>query len=525
MMMHSSSQSSAPAGFSGHDVDWISRWAGYSPDAIMLQDDDSGRKISYSEARRMLLHTAGLLQEKHGIEAGDRVAVLALNHPEYVMLFFALQRIGAVLVPLNFRLAAPELEYQLTDSAPKLLLLEQAFQAVIEQTSFKNEKALLDGENGFVAQMQAHHTDYAAAEPARPDFADTCMILYTSGTTGRPKGAMITNGMLFWNSINTGLRLNLVQHDVTLTFAPFFHTGGWNVLTTPFIHRGAKLILMRKFEPDKVLRRCEEEGITILFGVPTMMDMLHRSPLFESADLSRLRYAIVGGEPMPIPLIEAWHAKDVPIRQGYGLTEFGPNVFSLNEADALRKIGSIGFPNFYIEAAVKKDDAGFAGANEPGELVLRGPVCMKGYWNKPEETAKSIVDGWLHTGDIVRRDEEGYYYVIDRKKEMFISGAENVYPAEVEHCYRTHPAVREIAVIGVPDPKWGDTGKAFIVLKKGASAPEPAQLMDWGRQRLAKFKVPAHYAFLDELPKSDSGKILKRSLKDRVANKQINNIT
>ncbi len=495
-------------------TEWISKWALYSPKAVMLQDDETGSTITYGEANRMMLRTAAMLQNSYGVKRGDRVAVLALNHIEYVVLFFAIQKLGAIMVPLNYRLAAPELAYQFEDSAPSVLLLESDFVETIAKTGWKGERILLDTKDGFVARMYyTSPDDEIEVEFPENTFGDTCMILYTSGTTGRPKGAMITNGMLFWNSVNTGLRLNLVQSDITLTFAPFFHTGGWNVLTTPFIHRGAKLILLRKFDPERVLELCDSEKVSILFGVPTMMDMLYRAKNFASSKLEELRYAIVGGEPMPVPLIEAWQDKGVPIRQGYGLTEFGPNVFSLNEEDAIRKKGSIGFPNFYIEAAVRRDDGTFAEDNEPGELVLRGPVCMKGYWNKPEETEKTMADGWLLTGDIVKRDEEGYFYVIDRKKEMFISGAENVYPAEVEHVFRTHPGIREVAIIGVPDPKWGETGKAFIVLQDGENA-SAEELMSWARTKLAKYKVPSHYAFIDELPKSDSGKILKRKLKE-----------
>src|SRR5690554_735392 len=327
------------------------------------------------------------------------------------------------------------------------------------------------------------------------------MILYTSGTTGRPKGAAITHKMIYWNSINTGLRLNLTENDITITFAPFFHTGGWNVLTTPMLHRGATLLLMQKFDADVILTLCDDEKVSILFGVPTMMDMMYRSEEFEKSSLETVRYAIVGGEPMPINLIKIWQEKGVPVRQGYGLTEFGPNVFSLNEEDSIRKIGSIGFPNFYIDTRVVDNNGKDVPKGEAGELILRGPVGMKEYWNNPEETKKNVIDGWMHTGDIVRVDAEGYFYVIDRKKDMFISGAENVYPAEVEHTFRTHPAVRDIAVIGVPDAKWGESGKAFIVLKEGEKITAEA-LQEWGKTQLAKFKVPKHYAFLDELPKS-----------------------
>jgi len=222
---------------------------------------------------------------------------------------------------------------------------------------------------------------------------------------------------------------------------------------------------------------------------------------------------VVGGEPMPLPLIKAWHEKGVPVRQGYGLTEFGPNVFSLNEEDAVRKIGSIGFPNFYIDARVVDDEGRDVPTGARGELILRGPVCMKGYWNNPEATAAAIKDGWLYTGDIVMRDGEGYFYVVDRKKDMYISGAENVYPAEIEHFLRTHEAVQEVAVIGVPDEKWGESGMAFVVLRSGAVLPAE-DLLAYCSGKLANYKIPKHIRFLDQLPKSDSGKILKRQLRE-----------
>jgi fatty-acyl-CoA synthase len=313
--------------------------------------------------------------------------------------------------------------------------------------------------------------------------------------------------------VNTTLRLNLVQTDVTLTFTPLFHTGGWNVLTTPFLHRGAKLVLLRKFDPERVLRLCDEVGVTVLFGLPTIMELLRRSPAFAEARLDTVRYAIVGGEPMPVERIRFWHDRGIPIRQGYGLTEFGPNVFSLQEEHAERKIGSIGFPNFYIEARVVDDQGRELPADAVGELALRGPVCTPGYWNDPQATAAAIRDGWFHTGDLVRRDEEGFFFVVDRKKDMYKSGGENVYPAEVEAFLRTHPAVREVAVVGVPDPQWGEVGRAFVVAEPG-SALDSAALLEYCAGRLAKFKTPRHVTLVAQLPRGDSGKILKRALRD-----------
>ena len=316
---------------------------------------------------------------------------------------------------------------------------------------------------------------------------------------------------MFWNSVNTGLRLNLTQADVVLTFLPLFHTGGWNVLTLPCLHRGARVVLCRKFDPDLILRLTEAEGVSVLFGVPTTMDFLSRAPNFAATDLSKVRYAIVGGEPMPPELIEIWQKRGVPIRQGYGLTEFGPNVFSLPERDAWTKRGSIGFPNFYVEARVVDAEGSTLGADEVGELILRGPVMMSGYWRNEAATRATIRDGWLYTGDLVRRDADGYYYVVGRKKEMFISGGENVYPAEVERVLRAFAAVREAAVIGRPHARWGECGHAFVSAEPGQTLCLD-RLRDFCRERLAKFKVPLEFFLLEDLPKTASGKIAKNEL-------------
>lgn len=494
---------------------WIEKWALYAPQQVALQWDDLSVSLTYEACNLKINDFARVLKSKTGINPGDRVAILSLNSIEYVLLFFALQKLGAILIPLNFRLTAAELDWPIQDASPNVLLYQKEFEQTVQKLQQKPEHLIcLDKESGFRLDSDVSlNSEPVEAHIPQPE--DACMILYTSGTTGRPKGAIITHKMIFWNSVNTGLRLNLTQQDVTLTFAPFFHTGGWNVLTTPFLHRGARLILSNKFDPEKVLRLCDEQNVTILFGVPTMMDMMARSEAFNEAKLDSVRYAIVGGEPMSVKLIEEWHEKGVPIRQGYGLTEFGPNVFSLNEEDAIRKIGSIGFPNFYIDTKVVDDTGNETGVNEPGELLLRGPACMKGYWNNEEATAKTIVNGWMHTGDIVRKDDEGYFYVMDRKKDMFISGAENVYPAEIEHTLRLMDGIREAAVIGVPDATWGESGMAFIV-KESDSTLDKTTIIAFCRERLAKYKIPKHIRFIPELPKSDSGKILKRKLREMI---------
>ncbi|QDK36321.1 AMP-dependent synthetase [Bdellovibrio sp. NC01] len=494
------------------ELDWLKRWNLYSPGKIAIKDGETGQELSYAKLYELANRGANYLRGQFGISKGDRVAVLATNELEYVTLFFALQRLGAIMVPVNFRLTQREVDHIITDSAPKLVIHQEVFGSIIENlpVAVRAERLLLQGANSFAENILK-----ASAEvyPFVPEELDPAMILYTSGTTGSPKGAVLTHKMIFWNSINTSFRLNVSQNDVTVSFLPFFHTGGWNVLTNPFLHRGAKVVILKKFDADQILALSEKEKATVMFGVPTTMDMMTKSPLFTKCDLSSVRYAIVGGEPMPLELIKVWDAKGIPVRQGYGLTEFGPSVFSLNEEDALRKIGSIGFPNFYVEAKVVDNEGRELGAEQIGELILKGPACMQGYWHNEKATKETIRDGWLYTGDLVRRDAEGYYYVVGRKKEMFISGGENVYPVELEQVLRTCPGILEVAVIGVPDEKWGEVGKAFIVKKEEL---ELNQVMNHCLKNLAKFKIPKHFIFLDALPKGDSGKILKRKLQEYV---------
>lgn len=488
-----------------YELDWLKQWKLYSPDAVALKDGDTGRAVTYSQFFSAATAGAAFLKSQFNIQAGDRVAILSLNELEYVFLFFALQRLGATLVPINYRLTQREVEHIVSDCTPKLVVYQSEYQSIVSNLSHSCGKILLSDIPFFASTPGYMNFD------SKPETA--AMIIYTSGTTGAPKGALISHQMIFWNSVNTSLRLNVSQTDCTVIFLPFFHTGGWNVLTTPFLHRGAKIILLKKFDGEQILALSETEKATLLFGVPTTMDMMSRSPNFDKVDLSSIRYGIVGGEPMPIELIHKWHNKGIPIRQGYGLTEFGPNVFSLNEQDALRKIGSIGFANFYAQAKVVGENGETLGENQIGELWLKGPMCMTGYWNNAKATFETITDGWLHTGDLVRRDEEGYYYVVGRKKEMFKSGGENVYPAELEKVIRTLPGIREVAVIGVPDPKWGEVGKAFISIENGIALSE-LHVSEHCMKNLAKFKVPKYFQFMQELPKGESGKILKRKLLD-----------
>lgn len=498
-------------------TDWLERHALYTPEAPALVWVPTGRAYTYAELHPRARCLAETLRSAYGLRFGDRIAVLAENSVEHVLLFLASQYAGFVLVPLNYRLAEPELQYVLADADPQLLVASADYaptadalladhSAEIQRTTLSDVHDLSDGP-----------LPKGAIPDCRPGLDDPLMILYTSGTTGRPKGAIITHGMLFWNSVNTEMRLDLTSRDRSFNAAPFYHTGGWNVLLTPFLHHGATTFLLPGFDPEQILRLCDDEALTILWGVPTMLKMMSDHPAFNAVTLDTVRYAIVGGEAMPEPLIRTWQDKGVPIRQGFGMTEVGVNCFSLPERDALRKIGSIGFPNFYLDTRVVDDEGAAVATGEPGELLMRGPVVTPGYWRDPDATAEAIDDeGWFATGDLVRVDDEGYFYVVGRKKEMYISGGENVYPAEVEAALYEHPAVSEVAVIGVPDERWGESGAAFVVVADGHTLSEDA-LLDHARAHLARYKVPRHVRFLTALPKGHSGKIQKTDLADAFA--------
>jgi fatty-acyl-CoA synthase len=496
--------------------DWIGKWAVYSPDKVALAEQGSDRRMTYGQLNRLGNRLANYFQDELALVKGDRIAVVADNCLEYIVLFSAAQKAGLTLVPLNYRFTGKEIDYLLSNADPKLVIGEDKYQPLLDAAPMYKKIAhhwSLDDLQAFCDPAEEKPGD-AHFELVPVDENDPIFILFTAGTTGFPKGALYTHKMLFWNSINTAMSLIINTESRTVNCMPPFHTGGWNVLTTPLLHHGGFIFLMKKFEPAEVLRLINEEKVSIFMGVPTMLKMMADEPAFESSDFSQLYYIIVGGEPMPIPLIEKWHKKGVPIRQGYGMTEVGPNLTSLHQDDAVRKKGSIGRPNYYVEIKIVDEKGREMPANQAGELLLKGPMVTPGYWKNEEATRKTIEEGWFHTGDRVRQDEEGYLFVVDRIKNMFISGGENVYPAEVERALVAHPEVSEVAVIGVPDDRWGEVGHAFVVSVKGAKLSAET-LKEYCLEHLAKFKIPKHYSFLEALPKNDAGKINKRILKEK----------
>lgn len=493
-------------------TNWLSKWALYAPNKLFLREYHRGIEWTFSEFNLRTDSLAKFLQDNYQIKQGDRIAMYSQNSSEYILLFLACMKLGVMIVPLNFRLTPRELDLLLTDAQPTLFYYEDEY---LEEVQNLESISNLDLKKS-TKELSKFLTEPVSGKPILPDFPfdpeTPIMILYTAGTTGLSKGVLINYRMLFWNAVNTGLRLNLTSDDHTQSYAPFFHTGGWNVLFTPFLLYGASTTLLQKFDADLILQLMEKEKTTIFFGVPTMLQMMSDSPKFNDADLSSIRYSIVGGAPMPVPLINIWHDKGIAIRQGYGLTEVGPNCFSLNQEEAIRKKGSIGFPNFYIDAKVMRDDKTPCGINETGELWLKSPVVTPGYWKKEKETQESITDGYFHTGDMVKVDDEGFYYVVDRKKNMFISGGENVYPAEIEKYLYSFSAVKEVAIIGVPDNKWGEVGKAFIDIKENEKTTAN-EILEFCKKGLAKYKIPKHIVFVNEIPKTATGKVNKIQLK------------
>ena len=496
-----------------HQTDWYSRWALYRPHHVAVEEAFSGRSLTWLELERAASALARHLREERGVGKGDRVAVLAENGIPYLVLFGAAQKLGFILVPLNYRLAAPELAYLLRDADPALVLVQDLHARLLDEAleglpvpvaDLALVESLTEAEKGRVQEP----FPAVALEHDDPVF-----ILYTSGTTGFPKGALYTHGMLFWNSVNTAMSLTVNTESRTVQCLPPFHTGGWNVLQTPFLHHGGYVCLMPRFEPAEVLRLLQEKRATLFMGVPTMLRLIAEESAFAKASFPDLLYLIVGGEPMPVPLIETWDAKGVKVRQGYGLTEVGPNLTSLHQDDAIRRKGSIGRPNFYVQTRLCDERGREAGAGERGELWLRGPMVTPGYWRNPEATAAAFTEGWFRTGDVLVRDEEDYLFVVDRLKHLYISGGENVYPAEVERVLVQHPAVAEAAVVAVPDPVWGEAGHAF--LRCAGEPPDPEALKDWCREKLARYKVPKYVTFTEEIPKNDTGKVNRRLLGQR----------
>ncbi|WP_248963466.1 AMP-binding protein [Sphaerisporangium perillae] len=456
-----------------------------------------------------------------GLRPGDRVATLTGNRPEHVEVFFACAKAGLILTPVNVRLTAPEVAYQLSDAEPSILLASPELLPLAEQARVVSGHACpiveltrqgLDslGTRAPLAGDPAARPDGLPGDP--PDDAGL-LLVYTSGTTGRPKGALLTHANCFWTNLSLDRGCELREDDVVLQVLPQFHVGGWNVQPLLAWWKGATVVLEASFDAGRALRLIAERGVTTMMGVPATYLFMATHPAFASADLSGLRRVVVGGAPMPEPLLRVWLDRGVSIVQGYGLTEAAPNVLCLPAEEVAGRVGWAGTPYPHVDVALRDAATGrLLDGPAAGELLVRGPNVFAGYWHDPAATAAVMADGWLRTGDVAERDASGFYRIRDRAKDMYVSGGENVYPAEVESVLQGHPDVAEAAVVGVPDDRWGEVGCAFVVPAPGA-APAVDDLVAYCRGMLAGFKVPRHVRLVGRLPRSAVGKLLKNELR------------
>jgi fatty-acyl-CoA synthase len=502
---------------------WIGDWSGrralLTPNREAIVDNMEKKIYTYKELDFRANQIARILMDS-GISKGDRVAMFSTNRIECVDLFLATGKIGAILVPFNVRLSIQELEYLIRKTKPSIFYYEPKLESLVKEIKQKNlisnyivmgEKSILNDPNYLNLK---HNVSGEPIKKSNLNFDDPHLILFTGGTTGLPKGAILSHRLIFWNSVNTIISWGLKPNDIQPLLFPLFHTGGWNVLLVPFYHLGAKTILMGDFNPEETLRVIQEVKCTIVIGVPTMFHMMANTKKFKSSKFESVRLFISGGAPCPVAIMENYWAKNKLFKMGYGLTEVGPNNFYLPEDKIKQKPSAVGLPVFHCDMKIIDTKTNeIVKQGEVGELLLKGPHIFSGYWDEPKETEKTIEDdGWVHTGDLAMQDEEGFYYIVGRRKEMYISGGENVFPVEIEELLFKHPAIDLAAVIGVPDEKWGEVGKAFITLKPDRKVT-PEEIKKYLTERLAKYKIPKYFEIRDSLPTSATGKILKKDLK------------
>ncbi|GAA1480182.1 long-chain fatty acid--CoA ligase [Gordonia sinesedis] len=491
-------------------AEWIARRADRRPDDVAIIDAETGEELSYGDFFARIRATAEGLRGR-GVRRGDRVMLIMENRPEFLEYLFATAALGAVAVPVNFRLSAPEIAYLIDDAQPTVLVhgdllaglaTDAVAAAGLTPPQMINVDVAPVGE-GLAGEMDL--------DPVSDD--DVCLIMYTSGTTGFPKGAMITHGHMRWNVFNMVMVDTGVNNtDVTLCAAPLFHIGALSLLAAPLLYVGGTVVLQRSFVPAETLRLFEKHRVSVCFLVPAMWAALSQVPTFDDVDVSAMRFVMSGGAPTPLPVIRFFLERGWAFLEGFGMTEFGPAALLLDNDHIVSHAGTVGRPATHVDAAVVDEADRPVAPGEIGELVLRGPVMFAGYWGLPQATASTQRGGWMHTGDLARMDADGFVSIVDRKKDMVISGGENVYPAEVEQMLHQHPGVTDVAVIGVPDETWGETVAAVVVPAADAAVTE-AELIDYCRSHIAHFKAPKAIHFAEELPRTATGKLLKRVLR------------
>jgi fatty-acyl-CoA synthase len=487
-------------------ADLIERNAAFGPDKPAIHF--VGTTLTYAAFTERIADAARALKSELGIGRGDRVAVLCSNHPDLLVLLYACARLGAMLVPLNWRLAVPEQMFILIDASVKALVVEEVFAAVMPPLAGERPNTKLVGLDfaptaglAFAALLASGSGD---ARNPHVDLSSPLLIVYTSGTTGRPKGAVLRQEALLWNGVMSQHMHDLTAADHVLTVLPMFHVGGLNIQTTPALHVGAMVTIHSRFAPDATLEAIARDKPTLTVLVPATIQALIEHPRWPDTDLSSLRAITTGSTQVPQILVDAIECRGVPVLQVYGSTETSPVAVYTRLGGDRSRAGSTGLPGLLCEAKIVDDAGNEVPHGAPGEVVVRGPNVFCEYWGNVAATRETLRDGWYHSGDIGTRDADGYFFIHDRKKNMIISGGENIYPAEVERVLLTHPAVTQAAVIGRPDAKWQEVPVAYVVC---SAAVDPEALKQHVAGELARFKVPREFVFVDSLPRNALGKV------------------
>jgi fatty-acyl-CoA synthase len=507
-------------------ADVLGERARLSPGKTALVFVPTGERFTYRELNGRAERAAALLRDRLGLTKGERVGLLAQNRVEYLDLFFGAVKAGLVLVPYGTRLTPHELAFISNDAALSLFVYGAEFAETVRALRGEAEvprwialdTPAAEGDLSWRGELAA--LDEAPFTRTRCEGEDLCLLLYTSGTTGKPKGVMLPHRMVAWNGWNTAVCWGYREDDVSPVFTPLYHAGGLGVSLVPLFATGGTIVLHAGFDAAEVLETVARERCTVVFGVPTIWKLLLEHPSFASTDLSSIRWCISGGAPLPLYLIEAWQERGIVFKQGYGLTEVGVNCFTMSVEESIAKKGSIGRPLMMTDEKLVDEAGRDVPAGEVGELCLRGPHVSKGYWRNPAATAAALDgDGFFHTGDLARRDAEGFFTIAGRRKDMLISGGVNVYPAEIEGELLLHPAVQDAAVVGIPDATWGEVGVAFVVTRPGATLSKP-DLLAFAETRLARYKLPKEVVFVDSLPRTAYGKVVKGELRDLLAERR-----
>ena len=499
---------------------WVQRWSDLHPDktAIIFAE----QQITYAELNERANRASCWLQSL-GIEKGDRVAVMLNNCPEFIEIFLACARLGVIFVPLNFRSASPELDYFLRNCRPRLFVFGQEFIGTVNKLNLEkskmqvmlaavgnapfdtsvidyiDESSALDGRTPFLTRS------LGPADPEEPQ-----VIMYTSGTTGRPKGAVLSHRKTFFNCLNADIFFKMHFDDIMLVILPLFHSGGLFIQASPTIYKGATMVIHARFDPVKVYRDIEKYAVTKFLGVPTVYRALIKVDPQDRGDISSLKVCAGGGEKTTPELFEKCREAGLAFRQVMGQTETSILLWA-SEEDSFRKPGTVGRPVFHAEVYIVDKTGRPVKRGDVGEIVVRGSIMMKEYWQDPVRTEETIRNGMLYTGDLARMDDDGYYFLVDRARDMYITGGENVYPAEIERVLKDHPEIEDAAVVGVPDERWGEVGKAFVISRKGSN-PSAEDIIGFCSQHLAKFKCPRKISFCEKLPRTSLGKVRKNEL-------------